>query len=90
ALFQHSTTAGLRHWQAERNTLKRNELTVLLDDAGSVRVKVLEGAGGVRVKPEYGDVLELAAAMGLPALQVARMAQRRAETILGEKGYKLL
>src|SRR5881392_1018197 len=62
ALFRHSTTAGVRRWIAERATLPRHQLTVRLDGV-AVRVKVLDG-GGVRVKPEYDDVLAAAQALG--------------------------
>jgi hypothetical protein len=39
------------------------------------------------VKPEYADVVKAAAEVGLPAAEVARLAERAAETILEEKGY---
>src|SRR5207237_188722 len=52
----------------------------------SVRVKVLEqpGADGVRVKPEYEDVLAAARALGRPPLEVARVAQRDAEALVAK------
>src|SRR5437868_2899518 len=83
ALFRHSTTAGVRRWVAERATLARRQVTVELAPQVSVRVKVLEqpGADGVRVKPEYEDVLAAARALGRPPLEVARVAQRDAEEI---------
>ncbi|MFQ6046075.1 MAG: nickel pincer cofactor biosynthesis protein LarC [Gemmatimonadales bacterium] len=40
ALFTHSTTAGIRRWTALRNTLPRHEVSVELERAISVRVKV--------------------------------------------------
>src|SRR5437879_4044231 len=78
ALFRHSTTAGVRRWVAERATLARRQVTVELAPQVSVRVKVLEqpGADGVRVKPEYEDVLAAARALGRPPLEVARAVQR--------------
>src|SRR5881394_872015 len=72
-LFRHSTTAGVRRWVAERATLPRHQVTVRVDGV-AVRVKVLEqaGGGGVRVKPEYEDVLAAAQALGKPPIDVAR------------------
>ena len=83
-LFRHSTTAGVRRWVAERATLARRQVTVRLGPDVSVRVKVLEQpeGGPVRVKPEYDDVLAAAAALGKPALEVARAAQRDAEALV--------
>ncbi|HXF96975.1 MAG TPA: LarC family nickel insertion protein, partial [Gemmatimonadales bacterium] len=85
ALFRHSTTAGVRRWPAARATLPRREVTVELAPRVRVRVKVLEPAGGgdgVRVKPEYDDVLAAAAALGRPPLEVARAVQRDAEALV--------
>jgi uncharacterized protein (TIGR00299 family) protein len=84
ALFRHSTTAGVRRWVAERATLARRQVTVQLTPEVAVRVKVLEqpDADGVRVKPEYDDVLAAARALGRPPLEVARVAQRDAEALV--------
>ncbi len=86
ALFRHSTTAGVRRWSAERATLDRRHVTVALGPEVSVRVKVLEhpGADGVRVKPEYDDVLAAARVLGRPPLEVARLAQRDAEALVAK------
>ncbi len=86
ALFRHSTTAGVRRWVAERATLPRHQLTVQLGPDVAVRVKVLEqpGGGGIRVKPEYDDVLAAAEALGKPPLEVARAVQRDAEALVAK------
>jgi uncharacterized protein (DUF111 family) len=86
ALFRHSTTAGIRRWGAERSTLARRQVTVELAPTVSVRVKVLEqpDADGVRVKPEYDDVLAAARALGRPPLEVARLVQRDAEALVAK------
>ena len=86
ALFRHSTTAGVRRWVAERATLARRQVTVELAPQVAVRVKVLEqpDADGVRVKPEYEDVLAAARALGRPPLEVARVAQRDAEALVAK------
>src|SRR5881396_2248881 len=86
ALFQHSTTAGIRRWVAERATLPRRQVTVQLAPEVSVRVKVLEqpDADGVRVKPEYDDVLAAAQALGKPPLEIARAVERDAEALVAK------
>ncbi len=84
ALFRHSTTAGIRRWVAERATLPRRQVTVQLGPAVSVRVKVLEQPDGIRVKPEYDDVLAAARALGKPPIEVARVAQRDAEALVAK------
>jgi hypothetical protein len=86
ALFRHSTTAGVRRWVAERATLARRQVTVQLTPEIAVRVKVLEqpDASGVRVKPEYDDVLAAARALGRPPLEVARVAERDAEALVAK------
>ena len=78
ALFRHSTTAGIRRYSAERVTLARREVEVMTADGASVRVKVLDGPDGPRVKPEYEDVAALARRTGRPAHEVARDLQFRA------------
>ncbi|HTC24646.1 MAG TPA: nickel pincer cofactor biosynthesis protein LarC [Gemmatimonadales bacterium] len=77
AFFRHSTTAGVRRTLAERVTLPRHELT-LEAGGGTVRVKVLEGPDGPRVKPEYEDVAAAARRSGRPAHELARELQARA------------
>ncbi len=77
AFFRNSTTAGVRRLLAERTTLPRRELR--LDVAGgSVRVKVLDGPGGPRAKPEYDDVAAAARRSGQPIHELARDLQNRA------------
>lgn len=84
-LFRHSTTAGVRRWVAERATLPRHQVTVRLDGV-AVRVKVVEqvGGGGVRVKPEYEDVLAAARALGKPPIDVARAVERDAAALVAK------
>jgi uncharacterized protein (TIGR00299 family) protein len=77
AFFRNSTTAGVRRMHAERTTLPRRELR--LDVAGGhVRVKVLDGPGGLRAKPEYDDVAAAARRSGRPVHELARDLQNRA------------
>jgi uncharacterized protein (TIGR00299 family) protein len=78
ALFRHSTTSGIRRHTAERVTLARREVEVTSADGSAVRVKVLEGPDGPRVKPEYEDVAAVARRTGQPAHEVARDLHNRA------------
>jgi uncharacterized protein (TIGR00299 family) protein len=82
ALFRHSTTAGVRRWRAERITLPRHEFGLTVAGV-TVRVKVLEGPGGPRVKPEYDDVAALARKLGRPIQDVALEVRERAVASLG-------
>lgn len=86
ALFRNSTTAGLRRWTAERVTLARREILLEVEHGMSVRVKVLDGPGGTRVKPEFEDVARVAARTGRPAIDVAKEMQRAALIQLGANG----
>ena len=85
ALFRHSTTAGIRRQRAERVTLTRREIEVRTADGVAVRVKVLEGPDGPRVKPEYEDVAAVARRTGRPAHEVARDLQLRALRLVGSE-----
>ncbi len=85
ALFENSTTAGVRRWQALRSTLDRHYLDVELEDGVRVRIKVREGRSGPQVKSEYDDVVAAAERLGRPALEVAREAERMAVAALKTK-----
>jgi pyridinium-3,5-bisthiocarboxylic acid mononucleotide nickel chelatase len=78
AFFRHSTTSGIRRQVAERVTLARREVEVTSADGTAVRVKVLDGPDGPRVKPEYEDVAAVARRTGRPAHEVARDLHNRA------------
>jgi hypothetical protein len=85
AFFRHSSTAGVRRWTAERVTLTRRQIEVETREGIAVRVKVVEGPGGTRVKPEFEDVARAARRAGRPAVEVAREVQQRAqERVAGE------
>ena len=84
ALFAHSTTGGIRRWSAVRSTLQRREVSVELAPSVVVRAKVLEGPAGTRLKPEFDDVVKAAAAMQLPAVEVARRALLAAEAAVND------
>jgi len=78
-LFRHTTTGGIRRWTAGRVTLARRQIEVTTRDGARVRVKVLETPQGLRVKPEYDDVIAAAARTGRPALEIAQEVQQRAQ-----------
>ncbi len=84
ALFRHSTTAGVRRWTADRATLPRHQVDVRLAPDVVVRVKVVEQPEGVRVKPEYDDVLAAAHALGRAPLDIARAVERDAAALVAK------
>jgi uncharacterized protein (DUF111 family) len=63
--------------------LPRQEIVVSLGGA-AVRVKVLDGPGGPRIKPEYDDVAALARSLGRPVQDVAFEVRERAVAALGK------
>ncbi|GBD33373.1 hypothetical protein HRbin33_02358 [bacterium HR33] len=88
ALFENSTTAGVRRWRSIRNTLARREVTVDVAPEVSVRLKVTEGPSGPRLKAEYQDVIRAADRLKRPPLDIAREAERRAYAALGDGAGK--
>jgi pyridinium-3,5-bisthiocarboxylic acid mononucleotide nickel chelatase len=86
ALMLHSTTAGVRRQTVERYTLPRREVEVEAGEGINVRVKVLDGPDGPRVKPEFDDVAEVARRTGRPAHEVARDLHQRALRLVGSEG----
>lgn len=85
ALFRHSTSAGLRRIRMERRTLPRRIIDVPAEDGSTVRVKLLDTGNGISAKPEYDDIIALAARTGRPAHLLARELQERAmRSVAGE------
>jgi uncharacterized protein (TIGR00299 family) protein len=82
ALFRHSSTAGVRASRSERVTLARRHIEVETANGQRVRVKVLDGPDGPRVKPEYDDVIAVAHAEGRPAFEIARELSERALSLV--------
>ena len=58
-IFENTTTIGIRFSEMDRFKLKRREEKVMTK-YGEVRVKVSEGFGVTKAKPEYDDVSEAA------------------------------
>ncbi len=70
-IFKHTTTIGIREKEVRRYSLKRRSETVETK-YGSVRVKVSEGWGVVRKKPEYDDLASLARSSGASLEDIRR------------------
>jgi hypothetical protein len=81
AIFAHSTTAGVRRWNAERRTLDRREWTLARNAGVPVRVKTVEAPNGPRSKPEYDDIVSEARRTGQPAHDLARELTSEAERV---------
>ena len=58
AIFKYTTTLGIRRYECPRYELKRSFETVTTP-LGEVRMKVAEGYGVKRSKPEYEDLKEI-------------------------------
>ena len=58
-IFEHTTTIGIRYTAMDRYRLARREEKVMTK-YGEVSVKVSEGFGVTRVKPEYDDIAGIA------------------------------
>ena len=58
-IFENTTTIGIRYLEESRYILKRSEENVN-SKFGSVRMKISEGYGVKRVKPEYDDIAKIA------------------------------
>ncbi|HEX6693259.1 MAG TPA: nickel pincer cofactor biosynthesis protein LarC [Longimicrobiales bacterium] len=72
ALFQGSSTIGVRFWPVSRETLERTQEVRIWrgQEIGFKRVTLPDGTS--RSKPEYEDVARAAAALGLSAFEVRR------------------
>lgn len=58
-VFENTTTIGIRYNEMDRYKLARREEKVLTK-YGEVRVKVTEGYGVIKAKPEYDDISAIA------------------------------
>ncbi len=72
AIFAHTTTIGIREHKCSRYTLHRKESTVTTV-YGDVRVKISEGYGVKRIKPEHDDLERLARENGVTVAQIRKM-----------------
>ena len=75
-ILQHSTTLGLRKWQAARTTLPR-ETCHVTTPWGDVSGVVAQRPGNVlSFAPEYEDCRRLATATGKSLVEIYRVAQQ--------------
>ncbi|MBV8670736.1 MAG: nickel pincer cofactor biosynthesis protein LarC [Candidatus Eremiobacteraeota bacterium] len=74
-MLAETTSIGVRQWIAHRTTLPRRVETVTTA-LGPVRVKIIEGPGGRRVRPEYDDVRGIAQRAGRPLAEVMASVER--------------
>ncbi len=74
-LFTESTTLGVRVSEVERVVARRWQETIDTP-YGPLEVKVMEYGGRRRLMPEYEACRKLAAAAGLPLLEIYRLVPR--------------
>ncbi|MBQ6915953.1 MAG: nickel pincer cofactor biosynthesis protein LarC [Kiritimatiellae bacterium] len=65
AIFRHTSTIGVREHICRRMTMTRRTETAAMPDGSTVRVKVSEGFGVTRRKPEHDDVAAYALSRGI-------------------------
>jgi uncharacterized protein (TIGR00299 family) protein len=75
AMLRETTTIGVRVRAQRRHILPRRIVTVETP-YGPVRAKEVRLDGGVRVQPEYDDLVRIARERGLPLPEVARVVER--------------
>ena len=73
-LFRHTTTLGVREAVFRRYTLSRQTQT-LETEHGPVRVKVSEGYGVTKRKPEFEDLAKIARETGASLLDIQKSLQ---------------
>ena len=77
ALFTHTSTLGVRKWKVERTVLQRESCQIRLQNGQTVTGKnVILPDGTHRTVPEYEDVCRLAKELGVPVLDLYRLAQK--------------
>ena len=76
-LFRHTATLGVRESVCPRYTLRRSIRTVETE-AGPVRVKIAEGFGVRREKPEYEDLARIAREREISLRQAAALLEEQA------------
>ena len=74
AVFRHTSTIGVREHVCRRMTLARRTEAAAMPDGSTVRVKVSEGFGVTRRKPEHDDVAAYALSRGIPLADARPMA----------------
>ena len=76
AIFEETSSLGVRYFPVSRRVLKREIVKVrLFDEEISVKV-ALSGQKEVNIQPEYADCLALAKKKGLPVKQILELARQ--------------
>lgn len=71
-LFEETTTIGLRFYEADRQTLKR-EIKEINTALGKVKVKTSKlGSDIIKITPEYEDCKKLAKKLKMPLIEVMK------------------
>ena len=70
-ILRHTPTLGLRVYRPERITLSRRE-ELRQTPYGPVHIKIAEGRGIQKSKPEYEDLARLSRQTGLPLSELKR------------------
>lgn len=77
ALFTHTSTLGVRKWKVDRTVLQRESCQIQLQNGQTVAGKsVVLPDGSQRIVPEYEDICRLAQQLGVPVLDLYRLAQK--------------
>ncbi len=88
AIFDESTSIGIRSWTIERRCLERKTLKARTD-WGEARVKVALREGvAVNIQPEYDDCKAIAEKNGVPLKKVMDFARASAGSYLKTGGKK--
>jgi len=82
-MLAETTSIGVREWEVRRTTLPRRMATIETT-FGPVQVKIVEGPGGRRVRPEYEDLRRIADRAGKTLAEVMTRVEREvAESVDG-------
>ena len=73
-IFAHTSTIGIREFAAERMVLARSVKTVHTK-YGDVRIKVSEGYGVKKEKPEFDDIKKISESTGMSTAEVRKIVE---------------
>ena len=79
-ILKHTSTLGVRIASCRRDILSRSIETVSTE-YGDIRVKLAQGYGAIKYKPEYDDVFKASKQHGVPFSAVSDAAARAAARI---------
>ena len=71
-IFKHTSTIGIREFVMERMILDRHE-DIIHTELGDVRVKISEGYGVKKTKPEFEDLKEIANKTGKSISEIRQL-----------------